>query len=203
MITKKTPDNSGEYALLFEHANEALKLFNGNDSYVPIDSLNTYFVNMEALASIARSDDDTYKKFNPIKFIALPIDEKPLRINANTRAIEIPDEYKHNGVGVVGDHTAEILFFKIDRYFDNVDLANQDIQIEWQNSEMEGIISAWPIDKESEPDYLLFGWVLTENITSTDGKVKFAVRFSSKDNYNNITYSFSTIPNEILINKGI
>ena len=63
------------------------------------------------------------------KYTILPLDEDHFEINANTRAINIPASFKKNGVAVQGDDLAEILYFKIDRYFDYMDLNNCDIYI--------------------------------------------------------------------------
>lgn len=90
-----------------------------------ISSLNEYFQHIEDLAALAigngRTGSDPY-------FLRIPLDEPFLEINANTRAISVPSELRQ--VGVVGDKYAEIVFFKIDRYFDAVDLDTRQIYIE-------------------------------------------------------------------------
>jgi len=66
--------------------------------------------------------------------VRLPLDEAVLAINADTRIITIPSSFARYGVGVQGDNTAEILYFTIDRFFDNVDLGNNNIEIaiQWE-----------------------------------------------------------------------
>ena len=63
----------------------------------------------------------------------MPFDEPLFEIDANSRTIKVPDEFKKNGVGVRGDHWAEVLYFAIDQYYDYQDLYNVDnIYINWQ-----------------------------------------------------------------------
>jgi hypothetical protein len=62
------------------------------------------------------------------EFIMLPLDEPRFSIDANTRDIIIPANFKKL-VGVQGDHSAETLIFDIDRYFDFVDLYRDDMEI--------------------------------------------------------------------------
>ncbi len=58
------------------------------------------------------------------KYVRLPLyeegheDEEIFEIDANARAIKIPASFSKNGVGVVSDELAEIVWFKINRYFD-------------------------------------------------------------------------------------
>ena len=193
MITKVTSNTANEYNRLFRQAEKALNADGSSD--ISIDSLNAYFTHIAELGSEAIDDP---------RFIMLPLDEEPIVIDANTRKCDVPRAYMTGGLGVTDDHLAEIVFFKIDRYFDHTDLATQDIQIEWRNlaSKEAGVISAWPRDIVSEPNYLIFGWVLTSAMTATPGKIQFAVRFFTKNN-DEVVYSFSTQPADILINKGI
>ena len=90
-----------------------------------ISSLNEYFQHIEDLAALAigngRSGSDPY-------FLRVPVDEPYFEINANTRVISVPAALRQ--VGVIGDKFAEIVFFKIDRYFDAIDLDTRQIYIE-------------------------------------------------------------------------
>jgi hypothetical protein len=53
----------------------------------------------------------------------LPLDEEPFFIDANSRVINPSPSFPRNVVGVRGDQVAEIIYFKINRYFDATDLA--------------------------------------------------------------------------------
>lgn len=177
------------YASLFATASQAMNITNP-DEY--ISSLNEYFAVIEDLAQI------------DLKFTILPLDEETFNINANTRTITVPPSFK-NGVGVKGDQVAEIIYFKIDRYFDATDLNTQNIYIEWENAQGDqGLSKEYVRDVTSDPDHIIFGWPLASQITEHAGPVKFAVRFYSfKDPTavnKEIIYSFATQPQTIMIN---
>lgn len=185
-----TNQNNYNYSSLFAAASQALGL-NNPDEY--ISSLNEYFANIEELAQ------------KDLKFTILPLDEEIFEINANTRTITVPASFK-NGVGVKGDQVAEILYFKINRYFDATDLNTQNIYIEWENAKGDqGLSKEYVRDIVSNPDYIIFGWPLDSRITEHEGKVKFAIRFYSFDNpeaeNKKIIYSFGTQPQTIIINN--
>ena len=122
-----------------------------------ISSLNEYFQHIEDLAALAigngRTGSDPY-------FLRVPLDEPFFEINANTRAISVPAELRQ--VGVVGDKFAEIVFFKIDRYFDAVDLNTRQIYIEWEAPDgngdvIRGVSRDFLRDVQSEKDKIIFG----------------------------------------------
>lgn len=178
------------YASLFATASQALNITNP-DEY--ISSLNEYFAAIEELAQI------------DLKFTILPLDEETFDIDANARTITVPPSFKH-GVGVKGDQVAEIIYFKIDRYFDATDLNTQNIYIEWENAKGEqGLSKEYVRDITTDPDHIIFGWPLASQITEYAGAVKFAVRFYSfKDPTaveKEIVYSFATQPQTIMINN--
>lgn len=191
-----TNQNKYNYNALFEKASKAL-------GYEPADyikSMNEYF---SVIATLIATTDD-------LKYTILPLDEETFDIDANTRKIKVPPSFA-NGVGVQGDQAAEIIYFKIDRYFDSTDLNTQNIYIEWQNASKSdppetGFSKEYVRDIESDPDHIIFGWPLTSEITEYPGLVKFAVRFYSiqKDEVtgeDKIVYSFATQPATILINQ--
>lgn len=130
---------------------------------------------------------------NPVKkptiFTKLPLDEPHFEINANTRAITIPNDFKKNGIAVQGDDLAEVVYFMIDRYFDAMDLNNTDIYIEWETPKGKNSTSIKSvsetylkiIDDETYPGKLIFGWAISDAITHESGNLKFAVRFIKWD----------------------
>lgn len=147
----------------------------------------------------------------PSKFVRLPIDEDVFEIDANARVITVPKgSFAKNGVGVVGDELAEIVYFKINRYFDVADFGSADmsIYIQWENASGEkGVSKAYAIDKESDPDYIYFGWALTTAITKKAGNIKFNVRIFKIDTDRTgekvLGYSFSTQAATVAIKAGL
>ena len=196
------------------------KAFIDGETSHRISSLNEYFQHIEDLASLAigngRSGSDPY-------FLRLPLDEPFFEINANTRAITVPAALRQ--VGVVGDKYAEIVFFKIDRYYDAIDLNTRQIYIEWEAPDGEGgvrkgVSRDFLRDTQSEKDKIIFGWVIGDELTKNVGNIRFAVRFvewnaglaededgklirvedpDSAVSGTELAYSFSSLPAQITI----
>ena len=168
------------------------------DEIVKISTLNDYFCNIIELSGI-----------NP-QYVVLPLDEEIFEINANARTITVPASFKKNGVGVQGDHTAETVHFVIDRYFDSIDLAADDIfiaiQYEGPNKDIHGLDPAVFKDVVTLQNKIIFGWVIDDKITAVPGAIKFAVHFFKGELENNkiksVKYSFNTLPASINVNKA-
>lgn len=166
-----------------------------------ISSLNAYFSYIEALAKIDE------------KYIVLPLTEDIFEINANTREITVPKHFKDNGISVQGDEISEILYFKIDRYFDAQDLDDPDmnIYIQWRSAAVdenkqpiEGVSQAFCVDVETTPNYIIFGWPISSVITEAAGEIAFAVRFYKFNSLtDHIEYSFSTLTQKVKIQPSL
>lgn len=197
MITYVNSTNLSKYNALFDKASAALNL-SDNDKIL---GLNDYFSYIEQLKQI------------DYHYAVLPLDEDVFEINANTRAIAIPKDFQSNGISVQGDEISEIVYFKINRYFDNMDLNDCDIYIQWENASdsngvhESGVSKEWIRDIESEPEYLIFGWPISSEITKRAGSIKFAVRFFKFNNPNNLSeglaYSFSTLTANVSVKPAL
>lgn len=173
-----------------------------------ITSLNDYFQHIQELMAFATNIQGTRTGSDPY-FMRLPADEPFFEINANTRQISVPSELSQ--VGVVGDKRAEILFFKIDRYFDAVDLNTRQIYIEWELPDhRKGYSRDVFRDVQSEKNKIIFGWVIDDTLTQMPGSIKFAVRFVEWYDFNDsassgtsLEYSFSSLPANITISSAL
>lgn len=183
-----------------DKAGKPLGIAEGFSPLIGITTLEEYFAHIADLSLINR------------KYTVLPLDEPHFEINANTRAITVPADFKKNGVAVQGDDLAEVLYFKIDRYFDYMDLNNCEIFIQWETPKAsDGTIvkSASPAyirDIESEPGKLIFGWVLDDSITGASGNLKFSIRFFQWDPTTEdkvLAYSLSTLTATVTIHPSI
>lgn len=193
MITFINKSNASKYRELFDKANEALGFENDNDK---ISSLEEYFSVIRELVVVTGDK----------KYTILPLDEEAFEIDANKRLITVPSSFKTNGISVQGDQIAEVVYFKIDRFFDATDLNEMDIFIQWQAPNGDsGISREWVRDIESENGKLIFGWPLSEEITVKAGTVKFAVRFVKFDDLDKdkVVYSFSTLTAEAPIKPAL
>lgn len=208
MITYVNSSNTIRYSALFEKATLALKDANIiTDDNMAITSLEEYFAYIKELSSL--KDDQG----NPIgrRYTILPIDEETFDINADTRQITVPPSFKKNGIAVKGDEVAEVLYFKIDRFFDATDFNNMEIYIQWETAPdskgvtNKGVSREWVRDIESEPGKIIFGWPLSSSITENAGNIKFAVRFFqwTDDNKTALAYNFSTLTATALINPSL
>lgn len=212
MITKIS--NSKLYAKLFEDASKVLTEIKGTN--VTITDLNTYFqyigdlrakhiekVTEASAMSLASAQyrNEAYNSYS--RFLMLPLEEPYFSINANSRSISVPAEFKTvGGVGLTGDQIAETILFEIDRYFDFMDLINTNIFVQWKKAD--GSESASRITLVDFTDNKIrFGWPITNVLTDTNGKVEFSVRFISYSNEDNVVYSFNTLPANIEIKKSL
>lgn len=149
------------------------------------------------------------------KFTILPLEDEEnfFEIDANTRKITIPEVFAKNGVSVQGDEIAEILYFKIDRYFDMDDLGEKDCYIEWNlpadanGVRKSGVSVPYLMNTEVCPGYVVVGWPIRSELTEIPGSLEFAVRFYTIDEdgtyANRIVYSFSTMPATVEIKSSL
>lgn len=203
------PVRDSEGKIIFNGIDESSdSLLEDGKPVKPISSLNEYFQHIKELAGLAigqgRTGSDPY-------FLRVPLDEPFFEINANTRGITVPGELSQ--IAVRGDKLAEIVFFKIDRYYDAVDLNTRHIYIEWQLPDgTKGISRDFLRDTQSEKDKIIFGWAIGEELTKQVGAIKFAVRFvewfdntaldehderiqlDTAQNNTQLLYSFSSLP---------
>lgn len=194
MITRITKQNRAKYEQLFADANKIL----GENI---ISSLEDYFSNIEFLM-----DESP-------KFVRLPVDEDFFAVDLNTRKITIPSSFKTVGLGVQGDKFAEVIYFKVDRYFDTTDLNDTQIYILWENSKGQKYFdSAYRPDATTETDKVIFGWGIGEEITQTPGNIKFSVIFIDGTlvaeenvlvNIATLNYRLGTLPTTITVNAGL
>ena len=229
MITRINADNSTKYMALFQKAENLLKagidqnllpdIGTDNPSEIQIVTLNQYYAYLQDLIALANDERLESNDFNPSAdlaryFTRLPLDEDFLEINADTRVIKIPTNFARYGVGVQGDETAEVIYFTIDRYFDSIDLAGENINIviQWEarNANKEIITGYSPNygkDITTLPGKIIFGWPIYREFTEAAGTLRFAVRFFSvgrnSSNEDELKYSLSTLPAELTINATI
>ena len=133
--------------------------------------------------------------------------EEDFYIDPDTRVITVPTAFNKNGVGVVGDHLAELLFFKMPRFFDVVDLYKCKIYVYWRNTGLKDYAEphiSEPIAVYPEGDDLHFGWYLTEEATGVAGQIEFAVEFIIKDDTTGeVTFRLYTQPAKITVKSAI
>ena len=185
MITQVNETNSAKYEKLFAKASEALGDFT-------IRSIEEYFQKIQDLAE------------RDLKYTILPLDEPHFKIDANNRTIEVPSAFKKSGIGVQGDQVAEILYFKINRYYDATDLDTKTIVFQWKTPSGQTFLRGSYIkDIESEPGYIIFGCPVDKELTSESGVLQLSVSFLGLGADNNINYNFNTLTTNVMLNPGL
>ena len=138
----------------------------------------------------------------PTLALLLPSDEKIFEIDLNTRKIDAP---KYLSVEL--DHKAETIYFKIARYYDNIDLANMTCIVQYINAKGECRVYAVPyydIDTYSDDNMMLFPWCIDGEATKAAGNVSYSVRFYDIDESGTyLRYNISTLPSKSEVLHGI
>ena len=107
----------------------------------------------------------------------LPIDEKIYDINLDTRKITPP-----SSLGVTGDHSAEFIFFRMDRFYEMMDLAEAIGVIIFKNANGEEYCQMIPYyDIYSEKNKIIFPWIVQAPAVIAEGTVSFSFKFFKID----------------------
>lgn len=203
MITR---NHATAYADLFKKAEEVLTKYSTEFANQSIGNIDDYFACLRTLATL---ENEHPEEIDPI-FTILPATEQTFDIDANTRAIKVPDNFAKYGVGVQGDEIAEILYFSIDRFFDAVDLAEKEILIQWKHEKdangAQNLSATYKRSLTLQPGKIVFGWPISKDITERPGNVLFSVRFYEREGEDDnavLIYSFSTTTASIKIQSGL
>lgn len=156
-----------------------------------IENLEQFFGNIQEIAQIDE------------KFLRLPLDEPMLAINADTRKIDVDSTpFKANGIAVQGDHLAETVFFKIDKYFDYMDLMNTDIYINWKIGSESGRDKCFIKSDSIIPGCIVFGWSIANHMTGKSGALSFAVELEIMHD-DGKKYSLNTLSANLAVKDGL
>ena len=119
---------------------------------------------------------------------------KIINVNLETREIELSKSPYKKFISVSDDHYADTLYFRMPRFYDNVDLMSMALVVEYVNANGEGYISPIVVkDIASEPGYIIFGWCVHGNAAIAAGTLKFAFHLFQIDlNTHEIVYSLRT-----------
>ena len=134
--------------------------------------------------------------------VLLPSDEKIYEIDLNSRKIDSP-KY----LSVETDHRAETIYFKVARYYDNIDLSNMTCVVQYINADGEGRVYPVPfydVETYSGDNLMLFPWCIDGEATKSAGKVTYSIRFYDIDESGSyLRYNMSTLPSKSEVLHGI
>lgn len=120
------------------------------------------------------------------------------------RYITVPDELKR--LAVQYDHNIETVTFDCPRYWDDVDMSEMRIYINYSRADdYSGCYEAKNIHiDESDETIMHFDWTITRNVTDCPGKIKFLVCIKTADEEGNETTHWnSELCSECYISKGL
>lgn len=108
-------------------------------------------------------------------YLRIPKDEPIYNINLNERVIEAPEF-----LSVEEDHNSEVIWFKVNRFYDNVDLYQTTCWIQYKNADKEEYFYLAPMYVSGETegdDVLLIPWAISKEVAKTTGTVQFSFQF--------------------------
>jgi hypothetical protein len=129
-------------------------------------------------------------------------------IDLSTRTIHGPAT-----LSVARDHKSTVIYFKVDRYFDFMDLSNTICVVEYkvlrENKEVPYIYVAPFLDtqRHAAENKMIFPWVISGAAARQDGIVEYAIRFYRLEgltsNDSKIVYDLHTLPAKSTILAGL
>lgn len=137
----------------------------------------------------------------PTIALLLPSDETIYNVDLNSRMIEAPEF-----LSTETDHFAETIYFKVDRYFDNMDLTKTVCIIQYENDSAVNadgdpaggfayLVPFYDITHFEEENKILIPWAIGGPATAAAGNVTFAIRFYKFNaEGTSLTYNLNTLP---------
>lgn len=107
--------------------------------------------------------------------LRIPEDEPIYEIDLNKRLIAAPEF-----LSVEEDHNSEIIWFKTDRFYDNIDLYNGTCWIQYKNADQEEYFYAAPIVvgvEEYGSEKILIPWAISKEVAKKTGVIQFSFQF--------------------------
>lgn len=144
--------------------------------------------------------------------IIVPSNISLYNVNLDTREIDAP-EY----LSVQHEHYAETVYFLVDRYYDNMDLAQTTCVVQYVTPDSESYVYAVPFcDTVTYTDKIIIPWCISGSATKLSGTVKYILRFyqideqsviDENDQYDpskaEFSYSLSTRPASSKVMYGL
>lgn len=148
----------------------------------------------------------------------IPLDEDRIIVNMDTREMILPSTLS-DFIAMAKDHRSQTVYFEVDRYFEDVDLASLTCVVEYitppsEDGTVDSHLRLYPItlkntnfviDKDGNKyEKLFLAWSLGAEATSQAGVLSFALHFFkvNKDT-KSLAYSLRTKPCKGNIAKGL
>lgn len=131
----------------------------------------------------------------------VPAEEPMYEIDLNTRSIDAP-----KFLSVEKDHNAEVVYFVMDRFFDNLDLSSTVGIVQFINAEGKSgfyPIPFYDIDTLKSDNKIIIPWMIDGRATREAGDIKFAFCFYLLDGDKNYMFLLNTLPAKSKILYGM
>lgn len=134
--------------------------------------------------------------------IRIPENEPIYQIDLDKRKIEAPAY-----LSVEADQNAEIIWFKVDRFYDNIDLYSGVAWIQYINADKEERLYAAPLLVGTEQfgnEQILIPWVIGKEVAKTAGTIQFSFQFFQlSEDSQRFLYILNTQPSSSRVLNGM
>lgn len=123
-------------------------------------------------------------------YYRIPIGEPIYKIDLNTRTVEAPEF-----LSVLMDNNAEVIWFEVDRFYDDVDLFGATCYIQYKNALNEQFVCLTipQVIPETGHDKMYIPWPVSAAATRAAGKVIFSFQFFKlSEDKQRVYYSINT-----------
>lgn len=133
-------------------------------------------------------------------YYRIPADEPVYNIDLNTREIEAPAFF-----GVTEDHNAEVVWFKVDRFFDDVDLYDATCWIQYKNALKEDYVAVTipRVIEDNSHNTLYIPWPIRGTVTKATGNVTFSFYFFKIGENKKVYFELHTKPATSKVLNGL
>lgn len=107
--------------------------------------------------------------------LRIPDNEPIYEIDLDQRKINAPEF-----LSVEEDHNSEIIWFKTDRFYDNIDLYGSTCWIQYVNADQEEYFYAAPLVigvEEYGSEKILIPWAISKEVAKATGVIQFSFQF--------------------------
>ena len=141
--------------------------------------------------------------------IIIPSSAKLYDIDLKAREIHGPET-----LSVQSDHYAETVYFLVDRYYDNMDLAQTNCVVQYVSSGNSYVYAVPFCDITTYEGKMIIPWTISASATENSGTIKYFIRFYMIEGAFNpdapsttedahFTYSLSTLPTTSTVLKTL
>lgn len=152
--------------------------------------------------------EDYYKylayiqSYNQPTIAILPSSEKIFNIDLKTRQIETP-----KFLSVEHDHKSETVYFKVDRFFDYMDLSETTCVVQYVTADNKAriyVVPFYDIVTYAHEEKMLIPWCIDGGATAAAGTVQYSIRFYKVDEEGQqFIYNLNTQPTSSKVLYGM